>query len=65
MGAGDWDITTGAKPLTPDKDERLIYALISIGIFVATIVVYCLASTKHPNLYNFICGLLVVNLNTY
>ena len=20
MGAGDWDLTTGAKPLTPDKD---------------------------------------------
>jgi hypothetical protein len=65
MGAGDWDFTTGSKPLTPGKDERLIFAISAMAIYLAIIGVYCLAKTKFPYLFNIICALLVVNLVQY
>ena len=65
IGAGDWDLTTGAKPLTPDKDDRLIFALVSIVGYISIIAIYLLAKTKFQALYNVICGMLVANLLLY
>ena len=48
MGAGDWDFTTGSKPLTPDKDERLIFAIFAWGFYLAIIGIYFLAKSNYP-----------------
>jgi hypothetical protein len=64
-GAGDWDLTTGAKELTPNKDERLIYALIAFFGYALTIFTFLLAKFKYPKLYNLISTMMVLNMAIY
>ena len=65
IGAGDWDLTTGARVLTPNKDERLIYAVIGFSGYAFIVAVYLMARFKYAYLYKTLCTLLVCNMVLY
>jgi hypothetical protein len=65
LGAGDWDLTTGAKPLTPDKDSRMITAIIAFGGYVVILITFFLARKAFPSLFNLICTMIIANMCLY
>lgn len=65
VGAGDWDLTTGAKPLTPDKDSRFLFAMAKFGGYLAILLTFIVARTWQPKAYHLLCPMIVLNVNVY
>lgn len=53
-GAGDWDLSTEARVLTPDKEDRLIYAVIAFFMYTILLMVFLLARARYDWLYSTI-----------
>lgn len=65
IGAGDWDVNSVDNHLNPSKEKRFWYAMIAFAGWGICIIMYALAKTVLPIMYDFICPTLLLNIILY